>query len=314
MGNITLTFLCGCMLGSLSTSSIADGFGRKPTLLLASIFFLLGSLFQTTTASLYNFYLARTVTGLAIGMYSMVVPLYISEIAPSSHRGTLVTFNAIFLTGGIIVASGSNALLLTYSSGEMQWRLALGIPCILALMILITLTIIPESPRWLLAHGKEEESKVILSKLSALHPNSPQFISEFKALKEHLISENASTQASWGDVMKYKKRVAIAMLLQAFQQLTGINILFFYAGKLFGQLGLSDSFFNILGVLNATVNFLATLVGMYCVDRLGRRTLFVLGAAGMGIAYTFVVIFSSLTFKSAIYLALGSQCTMCLFA
>jgi sugar porter (SP) family MFS transporter len=304
MGNVTSIFLIGCVVGALVVSWLADLLGRKRSIILGGAFFAVGGTFQAAASGQTIFFVGRFVSGIGIGILSMVVPIYISETAPTHIRGRMVTIQQLMITIGILVASIVNSLFFIFSSGEAQWRLALAMQVIPGALLFLIMLFMPFSPRWLVNQGRDGEAITVLSKLRALQPNAAFVQAEYNDIKTGIAIERQIGSANWSELLKKGlfNRVIIVVLLQAFQQLTGINVILYYAGDLFGKMGFGDTNGSITFVIiNSFINFIATFPGMYFIERVGRKKLLIYGGFGMGISHFLVCIFTSLAVNTPIF-------------
>ena len=267
--------LWGTVLGSLVGSWPTDHFGRKKTLLSIGIFFLIGSLWSAMSTEVYGFMAARFIGGVAIGVSTVAAPLYISEISPPESRGRLAgmfQFNIVF---GILVAFGSNYLL--SNIGENSWRWMLGVMAVPSVIYTLACFIIPESPRWLLSRKGDRAAGIAVLKL--ITPNASQSDLEASANAMTAASEDAgSAQGFWR--MGMKTPILIAFLVAFFNQLSGINAILYFAPRIFELTGLGQKAALLQSIGIGVTNLVFTFVGLWLIDRLGRRTLLYIGSFG----------------------------------
>jgi len=268
--------LIGTVIGSLLGSIPSDNLGRKKTLFFIAVLYLISSLGTATATSWYVFLVFRFVGGLGVGASSVTAPIYISEISPSERRGRLVAlfqFNIVF---GIVVSYLSNYIIGQLGGGH-SWRLMLGIQAVPSAIFFVLLRFIPESPRWLiLKRGRIEEARKILH---IINPSTSDSIVETiqKAAKE----ENATVEKASLFNKKYRTPVMLAVLFAFFNQVSGINAIIYYAPRIFEMTGLgaSSSLLSTVGI--GVVNFSFTLLAMRFIDKIGRRTLMLIGSVGL---------------------------------
>lgn len=283
LGMVTGSMMLGCLIGgALFTGSLAERFGRKKIMIFAAISFIISALGCALSNSLAMLTAFRILTGITVGSISVVGPMYISEVAPAKKRGTLVSFNQLAITIGILLAYFLDYLLVDL--GDQSWRYMLGIPAVFAVLFLIFLIIsFPESPRWLLKQGKKELSLTIFEKIEG---GIPEELSELK------ISNNNTTSISIKDLFRGKtgKIVFIGTLIAVFQQITGINaVLIFAPPDILKSAGVGGETALQQSMLVGLVNFLMTIVAIRLVDKKGRKTLLLSGGAiGMTIALSFL--------------------------
>ncbi len=269
--------LYGTVVGAVFGSFPANSIGRKKTLIIIGIIFLISSIGSALAQDEYVFMIFRFLGGLSIGASSVVAPVYISEIAPPKYRGRMVIAFQLNIVIGILVAYVSNYLLQGVG-GENDWRYMLGVVAIPSLLFSVLMFFTPESPRWLILYkGDEEGARKIFTK-SGAHAN--EIILEIKnsaqQTKESLFSG------------KYNRLIILAFLIAFFNQLSGINAIIYYAPRVFEMAGLgkSTAFLSSAGV--GTVNLLFTLLGWYLIDRSGRKKLMYYGSIGYIISLSLI--------------------------
>jgi MFS transporter, SP family, arabinose:H+ symporter len=267
--------LYGTVVGSLVGGWPADKFGRKATLLWIGVLYLIGAVGSALATNVGTFIAARVIGGLGIGISTVVAPMYISEIAPPQHRGRLAgmfQFNIVF---GILVAFVSNALLA--GIGENAWRWMLGVAAFPSLLYALLCFGLPESPRWLLSRKGDRAAG--LKVLQQIEPDVPT--KEIEAQADEIIalsSERASSGHFW--TTRLRKPILLAILIAFFNQLSGVNIILYYAPRIFGLAGLETKAALLQSVGIGVTNFIFTFVGLWLIDRLGRRTLLYIGSVG----------------------------------
>ena len=267
--------LYGTVLGSLIGGWPTERFGRKPTLLLIGILYLAGAAGSGLANNVLVFIIARVLGGIGIGISTVTAPLYISEIAPPRHRGWLTgmfQFNIVF---GILVAYLSNALLA--GVGQNAWRWMLGVAAFPSLAYAVLCLGLPESPRWLL--GKKNDRETGMKVLRLMKPEASEARIEAEA---NAILAAASQQVSKGKFWTRQLRVPIllAFLIAFFNQLSGINAILYFAPRIFEMAGLGAKAALLQSVGIGVTNLIFTFVGLWLIDRLGRRTLLFIGSFG----------------------------------
>ena len=273
--------LIGTVLGSLLGGIPAQRYGRRFTLLLIAIFYLVASL-GTAFASNWSIFLVfRFWGGLGVGISSVVAPMYISEIAPPSKRGRLVAMFQFNVVLGILMAYLSNFLLSEVFTEA--WRWMLGIQALPSLLFIVTVLLIPESPRWLVLVKKDfQTAKTILETIDA--PNAEKILAQ--------LQENAQTQTTsqfkllWKPA--YRRPLVLSVLFAVFNQVSGINAIIYFAPRIFEMSGLGkdSSLLSSAGV--GLVNLLSTLLGIAIIDKFGRRALMRWGSIGLVVALVLV--------------------------
>lgn len=296
----TFTFLVGCLAGSAIVSWMADYIGRKVSLLIGGIIFLVGGILQTAAPTVIEFYFGRTISGVAIGILSVVCPLYISEASPPDIRGKMVTIQQLMITIGIFVASVINSIIIVTmeeTNPAAEWRVALGLQCMPAVALFFIMLFMPKSPRWLAKVGRNDEALKAIAKLVSCKTDHPFVVQEHREILESVQAEKQISEGPWSELFSKEiiSRFFIVVVMQAFQQWTGINVIMYYQGVLFDGMGIDRKTAAIPFTLaNNFINMVATLPGMYLVDRLGRRKLLIVGAMGMSLSHFLICMFGNL--------------------
>ena len=267
--------LYGTVVGSLIGGWLADRFGRKATLLWIGVLYLLGAAGSALASNVWVFIAARVIGGLGIGISTVVAPMYISEIAPPQHRGRLAgmfQFNIVF---GILVAFVSNALLA--GIGPNAWRWMLGVAAFPSLLYAVLSLGLPESPRWLLSKKGDREAA-----LDVLQQIEPEISKAEIARQADEIMAASTEQVSSGQfwTRRLRKPILLAFLIAFFNQLSGINAILYFAPRIFELTGLGAKAALLQSVGIGITNLVFTFVGLWLIDRLGRRTLLYIGSFG----------------------------------
>lgn len=267
--------LWGTVVGALAGSYPTDRFGRKRTLLWIGILYLVSALWSALAADVYSFMIARFIGGLGVGISTVAAPLYIAEIAPPAHRGRLAgmfQFNIVF---GILIAFVSNTLL--GGIGEHAWRWMLGVEAIPALIYALMCVGLPESPRWLIGYKDDREQG--RSVLRLVQPNLTERQLEANVAQIAAAAhEESSTAGFW--TTRLRKPIGLAFLIAFFNQLSGINAVLYFAPRIFELTGLGQQAALLQSVGIGITNLVFTFVGLWLIDRLGRRTLLYIGSLG----------------------------------
>ncbi|KAI9011523.1 general substrate transporter, partial [Gaertneriomyces semiglobifer] len=287
-GDITMTFLLGCLGGALIVSYLADKIGRKFSILTGSVLFNVGAILQVIANTFGVLVVGRVVAGLGVGILSMVVPLFIAETAPSHLRGRMVTVQQLMITIGILIASIVNAIIIkTVEKTNVEWRLALGMQLVPGSALLLINFFMPYSPRWLMTRGREEEATATVARLRSLPADDSVVQTEIREIREGIELERQVGTGSLKELLMpgIFNRVIIAFMLQLGQQWTGINFIMYYATSLIERMGFSKEQATIpFTIANNAINFIGTFPGMYLVERMGRKKLLMGGALVMGVS------------------------------
>ncbi|MBO9573384.1 MAG: sugar porter family MFS transporter, partial [Chitinophagaceae bacterium] len=267
--------LYGTVVGAIFGGIPATKFGRKKTLLWIGIAYLVSAIGSAVVHDVYSFMAFRFLGGLAIGASSVVAPMYISEIAPAKNRGKLVAtfqFNIVF---GIVVAYFSNYLL-NGIAGDDSWRYMLGVVAIPSFIYCVLMFFVPESPRWLIVHKGDYANA-----RATLQVSDPEGADDaIKALQLSIEEDNQRESLTAFFSKKYRKPITMAFLIAAFNQLSGINAVIYFAPRVFEMAGIEKNaaFLQSTGI--GIVNLVFTLLGLYLIDRIGRRKLMLIGSIG----------------------------------
>jgi sugar porter (SP) family MFS transporter len=264
----------GAMAGNLAAGSLSDRFGRRSVLLMTAVLFLASSLTAALSTSFALFVAARICGGLAVGAAILTAPVYIAEIAPAGRRGSLVSVNQLMIVLGISVSFFSNYFLLPL--GANSWRWMLGVQAVPAVIYFLMLTLVPESPRWLLHKGRETAARAALG---AVH--EPDIAArELADIQATTVDKSRKFGIRELFTGRLKRMMIFGLGIAFFQQATGINAIFYYLPTIFAQSGgeLSTSFAQ--SVIVGLVNVGMTFVAIWLIDRLGRKPLLVIGLIG----------------------------------
>ena len=269
--------LYGTVLGSILGGWPADKFGRKPTLLFIGVLYVLSALGCAFADGVGMFIAARIIGGIGIGISTVAAPLYISEIAPPSYRGRLAglfQFNIVF---GIVIAFLSNAVI-SHFGGVNDWRWMLGIAAVPSVIYASLCFGLPESPRWLISRKGDRPAGLAVLRL--IEPDLPP--SQLEAHADELMHAAGAEKSVASGFWTWRLRVPIllAFLVAFFNQLSGINAILYFAPRIFAMTGLGTKAALLQSVGVGITNLIFTFVGLWLIDRLGRRTLLYIGSFG----------------------------------
>ncbi|MDX2430946.1 MAG: sugar porter family MFS transporter [Bacteroides sp.] len=278
--NVTALGLIGAVVGALVTGQITDILGRKKVILASAFIFATGAVWTGFAPTVTQLMISRFYLGIAIGVSSFAVPLYISEISPTKIRGTLVSMFQLLITVGILSAYLSDNALADNNNLEC-WRPMLWVGVFPAVILFIGMFFLPETPRWLMSKGREEESRKVLARIE-----DEEFIEASIAAMKSDINIDKS-QAGWREIFKpwLRNALIIAMGIMFFQQFVGINTVIYYSPKIFLAAGFEGAEAAIkASVIVGAVNVLFTIISLFVIDRLGRRKLYFIGLSGIAVA------------------------------
>ena len=306
------SLLIGCVIGAFLAGRLADVMGRRNVMMLAAALFLVGALVQGFAHVQALFVAARMMGGVAVGAASVLSPAYISEVAPANIRGRMTTIQQIMIISGLTAAFVVNYYLAASAGastnpfwyGLEAWRWMYLMQSLPAAVFLVALYFIPESPRFLVSKGRNEEAGTVLTRLFGA--------TEAKAkLAEIRASFTADHRPSLSDLLDPAKGgvrpiVWAGLLLAVFQQLVGINVIFYYGATLWQLAGFTEGDSLKINIVSGLVSIAACCVTIGLVDRIGRKPLLLIGSAGMAVTlFTLVYVFHNGTLDAAGHLQLS---------
>ncbi|HZT70697.1 MAG TPA: sugar porter family MFS transporter [Terriglobia bacterium] len=269
--------LAGAALGAGSAGSFGDRYGRRPVLIVNALFFGLFAVLTGMANGLGTFLVARFMIGMAVGVASMLTPLYIAELAPPKVRGALVTLNQLAIVTGIVVAYYVDYLF----ANSANWRIMFISAVVPSVVLLVALIFLPESPRWLVIRQREDEAFRILDRVESTE-DARRHLKELQDITE---TDRLRFRDLFGG--RFKRPLMIGVGLAVFQQITGINAILYYTPTILQMAGFKSASSAILAtVLVGGVNFVVTVVALLLLDHVGRRPLLLFGIAGMILTLT----------------------------
>jgi MFS transporter, SP family, arabinose:H+ symporter len=278
LGATVSAALVGTVLGAMFGGIPGDRYGRRNSLRITAVLYVLSALGCAFAFGWYSFLLARFMGGLAIGASSVLGPMYIAEIAPAKQRGRLVGFFQFNIVFGILLAYFSNYLIGTMGFGDLEWRWKLGIAAVPAVVFLALLFTIPESPRWLAKRGRVQEAEQVLR--STGDANYQEDLRQIlTSIDEHSAAANEPFFSR-----KYGLPIFLAVSIGMFNQLSGINAILYYLPDIFAKAGFNKVSADLQSVAVGATNLVFTMLAMTLIDRIGRKTLLLIGAVGTAAA------------------------------
>jgi SP family sugar:H+ symporter-like MFS transporter len=316
------SMLLGCALGAFSAGRLADKFGRRPLLMVAAIFFIISAWGSGIAGTSFEFVIFRILGGLAVGAASVMAPAYISEIAPARFRGTLTSVQQFAIIFGLFSAFVSNYFLADFAGSSMAqlwlgyqaWRWMFWIELIPATAFLIALFFIPESPRYLVISKNTEQAKKVLGNLYGALDGELKM----REIETSLAKDSHKPRLS--DLLdkvtgKIRPIMWVGIGLAVFQQLVGINVVFYYGAVLWQAAGFSESDALMINMIGGAVSIAAVFVTMYLIDKVGRKPFLLVGSIGMTIALSVMVyVFANSGVDASGNLNLGDQGLVALIA
>jgi MFS transporter, SP family, sugar:H+ symporter len=273
-GAIVASLLLGAMIGAAFAGRLSDRLGRRLLIIVAAVIFTVGALLAAFAPSVWVLIAARFIIGLAVGSAALVVPLYLSEIAPTEIRGAIAGLNQLMIVGGILAAFIVNAIL---ASSE-NWRLMLGLAAVPSLILLVGMLFMPETPRYLVHTGEEETAREVLEDLPGDEPPHERIgeIREVEQEEEGGSGLGALWRAKW-----VRPALLVATGLAVFQQLVGINTIIYYAPTTLTNVGFAKTSAIYANLIIGVVNVVMTVIAIRIIDRVGRKPMLLGGVAGM---------------------------------
>jgi sugar porter (SP) family MFS transporter len=272
-GAIVGALLLGAALGSAVAGRISDAVGRKRLIIGAGVIFTGGALLAALAPSVGILIAARFILGLAVGSAALAVPIYLSEIAPTEIRGAIASLNQLMIVTGILAAFIVNAIL---ASSE-NWRLMLGLAAVPSVMLLIGMIFMPETPRYLVHTGEEEEAREVLEEL----PGDEQPKERIEEIREVDQEETDSGLRALFREKWVRPALIVAIGLAVFQQLVGINTIIYYAPTTLTNVGFGDSAAIYANLIIGVINVGMTVIAIRIIDRVGRKPMLLAGVCGM---------------------------------
>lgn len=268
----------GCFLGSVITSVIGEGLGRKKTIACGVVIMILGALLQATAYTRAHLIVARIVSGTGMGFINSTVPVFQSEFSPKAHRGLFVCMQLSTLNLGIFIAYWIDYGF-SSSSSSYAWRIPCILQCVFLVPMLVIIAFLPETPRWLASHGFADESRQVLDRLHKQRRSEEDIAFLHAEILQAVAVEKSIGTGNWSDLVRNdslqsQRRFLIACAIQAFQQLGGINAIIYYSGTLFQKsIGFDAHMSSLMAGFLQTWFFVASFIPWYLIDRIGRRPL-----------------------------------------
>jgi sugar porter (SP) family MFS transporter len=277
LGAAVSSALWGTLLGALIAGRPGDRYGSRDMLRLVGLLYLVSALGSALAWNLSVFVACRFLAGIAIGASSVLAPVYLSEIAPANRRGALVGLFQLNIVIGILLAYGSNFLVAQFIGGADVWRWKLAVSAVPAVIFFALLFAIPNSPRWLVAKARLVEAELSLRRLGCPDPRA--VLGELASPREP--HGEAYQRLSWA---QHRRPILLAVGLACFNQLSGINAVLYYLGDIFAGADFDTWSADLQSVAVGATNLIATVVGIVLLDRVGRRTLILIGSIGTALA------------------------------
>jgi len=272
--------LLGCAIGAAVAGMLSDRFGRKKVLVLSAVLFFISAVGTALPKSIVQFIIFRIIGGVGVGAASITSPMYIAEISPARIRGRMVSVNQFAIVTGFLVVYFVNYFIALGQTeawlADAGWRWMFGSEALPAILLLLFLFFVPESPRWLTKQGRGDEALRILSRV-----DGAQYArNELADIKDAISHESGSI----AQLLQPGMRIVLVMgvVLAVLQQVTGINVFLYFGTEIFKKMGSETNAALLQTIVVGAVNLSFTIIAIWTVDRLGRRPLMIIGSAGMG--------------------------------
>jgi MFS transporter, SP family, galactose:H+ symporter len=275
---VTTSVLIGALLGAIFSGKLSDIIGRKRMIIINAVIFSIGAAGSAAASSIALLIVMRVIIGVAIGITSYVAPMYIAEISPAKKRGGLVTLNQLMITVGILVSYITDYLL-SNDSNAASWRWMFLVGILPALVLLLGMFFLPETPRWLISKGRQAEGKRVLEMVE-----EPALVGQTLENIQKDMQLEAQSKGRAMDVFRPWLRVPLIITVGIFffQQFSGVNTIIYYSPIIFKMSGIVSNQGSILpAIIIGVVNVLSCLLSVFLLDRVGRRRLYIIGICGM---------------------------------
>lgn len=278
IGWVTTSVLIGALLGAIFSGKLSDSIGRKRMIIVNAVVFCVGAAGSAFAGSIALLIIMRVIIGVAIGITSYVAPMYIAEISPARRRGGLVTLNQLMITVGILVSYVTDYFL-SNDSNAASWRWMFLVGILPAIVLLVGMFFLPETPRWLMSKGRQEEGKRVLETVE-----EPALVGQtLENIRKDMLQE-AQSKGRAMDVFKPWLRIPLIITVGIFlfQQFSGVNTIIYYSPIIFKMSGIVSNQGSIIpAIIIGVVNVLSCLLSVFLLDRVGRRRLYIIGICGM---------------------------------
>lgn len=293
----------GCLFGALSNLWVGDKLGRRRTIFLGGSIMMIGAILQVTAFSFAQLTFSRILTGYGNGLITSTVPTYHAELSPSAKRGRMIMMEGTLIVVGVSIAYWVDLALFFVNWSSAQWRAPIALQLVFEIIVVTCIGFLPESPRWLVKHGRNAEAMAVISAMEDKPPTDPEVQRTYYGIREAVAVETSSQgslrELTTGGRSQNFRRTSIAVACQMMQQLTGINLVTYYATIVFQRLGLSDVNARITAAANGTEYFLASFIAYYAIDYVGRRQLMLIGTIGQCIVMVLLAILGYINNKPA---------------
>ncbi|GEQ72138.1 hypothetical protein JCM33374_g5824 [Metschnikowia sp. JCM 33374] len=295
-GAVIAIYEIGCLFGALSTIYFGDKLGRLKVIFVGCLIMIVGGALQAGSTNVTFLAIARVISGVGNGFLTSTVPLYAAECSKASSRGKILCIQGCLITFGICVSYWVDfAFYFTEKYGEVSFRFPIAFQCVFPIVIVFFIFKLPESPRWLMAQARDEEAKTVFAALYDVPREHPLVTQQMDEIKLSLNMEQGKSHSAFlmlkQGKLRHFQRVNLAGWAQIMQQICGINLITYYAGTIYETyIGMNPFNARILAACNGTEYFLASLIPIFIIERVGRRPLFIFGAIGQFLTMLFLFV------------------------
>ena len=292
LAQVIAAALIGCAVGAATAGRLADRIGRIRVMQIAAVLFTASAVGSALPFALWDLALWRVLGGIAIGMASVIGPAYIAEVSPPAYRGRLASFQQAAIVIGIAISQLANYAILNLADGEQRgkiagieaWQWMLGVMVVPAVLYGLLSFVIPESPRFLISVGRTEKARQVLSEVEGASVDLDTRVAEI----QDAMTREQSTKSTFRDLLGgrtgFLPIVWVGIGLSVFQQLVGINVIFYYSSSLWQSVGIDPTSSFLYSFTTSIINIVGTVIAMVFVDRIGRKPLALIGSAGMALS------------------------------
>ncbi|EJU03086.1 general substrate transporter [Dacryopinax primogenitus] len=291
----------GCLIGALSNLWVGDKLGRRRTIVLGGCIMIVGAILQTTAFSYPHMIVARIITGMGNGLNTSTVPSYHAECASAERRGAMIMIEGTLIIFGLMISYWLDFAFFWLSGSQVQWRFPVAFQILIAVAMMGGIPFLPESPRWLVKHGRNAEALAVISALEDTDHRDHRVLQTYAGICEAIEAESEGgsgkeklSELLHGGPQQNFRRATLGIVNQCFQQISGINLITYYATLLFQRLGLNDVNSRIIAACNGTEYFFASLIAIFIIERVGRRRLMLFGAVGQSLTMVLLAILGSI--------------------
>ncbi|KAH8111654.1 general substrate transporter [Phellopilus nigrolimitatus] len=305
---VVAVYELGCLIGALSNLFVGDKLGRRKTIILGGSIMIVGAALQTGSISYAMLVVARIITGIGNGLNTSTVPSYHAECSAAENRGAFIMIEGSLISFGIMLSYWIDIAFYWIKGSSAEWRVPISFQIILAIIMIVGVFFLPESPRWLVKEGRNSEALAVICALDVKPITHPDVQRTFTGIHEAVETESQFTNVSKSSQLSELfthgrsqnfRRATLGVVSQCFQQISGCNLIIYYATLLFQRLNLSDTNSRFVAACNGTEFFMASTIAIFIVEKVGRRKLMIFGAGGMCISMVLLAVLGAVNTPQA---------------